>query len=98
MGESEKVLEELKSSVIVSYRHLPNSSRFKMISAIGVDWSERSTKLGNVHYYDDHLYLVFDFPNGEITESYVPRIHDSERGTQYELEKFLSTRPRNSAG
>lgn len=53
----------------VSYEHLPNSSRFKIISKIGVKWSTRASKLGNIHYSDDYLYLALDYPIGEISES-----------------------------
>jgi len=42
--KAEKIAKALAGFNSVSYRHLPNSSRFKMISANGVDWSERSTK------------------------------------------------------
>ncbi|WHY69618.1 hypothetical protein [Neobacillus sp. SuZ13] len=55
---------KLASFQDVSYEHLPHSSRFKIISKKGVKWSTRASKLGNIHYSDDHLYLALDFPSG----------------------------------
>ena len=64
-----EIIIKLASFQDVSYEHFPNSSRFKIISKNGLKWSSRASKLGNIHYSDDHLYLALDYPSGKITES-----------------------------
>ena len=69
LEKAREIAIKLASFQDVSYEHLPNSKRFKMISKKGVKWSTRASKLGNIHYCDDHLKLVLDYPSMEITES-----------------------------
>lgn len=61
--------ETLASYPNISYEHLPNSSRFKMTSEMGVKWSDKSTELGNIHYKKNYLYLALDYSIGEFSES-----------------------------
>lgn len=81
----------------VSYEHVSNSKRYKLTSNKGVKWSTRSSKLGNIHYSKDHLYLALDFPIGEITESLItekmnlPRKNKGEKKSGFYIKKAEET-------
>ena len=58
LEKAREIIIKLASFQDVSYEHFPNSSRFKIISKNGVKWSSRASKLGNIHYSDDHEYCI----------------------------------------